>query len=85
MSIVYLVQITGISFRLYKIYKITNVLYSFTLSSILTETKLKCHSNHDVIYLRRKLGRQRKGDGDVSQIQNKKAGIKAYVVISADL
>lgn len=84
MSIVYLVQITGISFRLYKIYKITNVLYSFTLSSILTETKLKCHSNHDVIYLRRKLGRQRKGD-DVSEFQNKKAGIKAYVVISADL
>lgn len=83
MSIVYLVQITGISFRLYKIYKITNVLYSFTLSSILTETKLKCHSNHDVIYLRRKLGRQRKGD--VSEFQNKKAGIKAYVVISADL
>lgn len=85
MSIVYLVQITGISFRLYKIYKITNVLYSFTLSSILTETKLKCTSNPDVIHLRRKLGRQRKGDGDVSEFQNKKAGIKAYVVISADL
>lgn len=50
-----------------------------------TETKLKCHSNHDVIYLIRKLGRQRKGDGDVSEFQNKKAGIKAYVVISADL